>query len=245
MPKLDSTVTTVAVIALGALSTYMLSNRQANQKRTDDVCKEKGTKSRVRHCTEVTITLPEWAREETSYYEKEYNSDNEKMALAIHLSARNVEEGTGGPFGSAIFYENKLISIGMNRVVNLNNATLHGETVAIQMAQKQCHSFSFQLVRNFPGGEEKKSDSDGFELFTSCEPCAMCLGATLWSGVTRLVCAATKDDAMRIGFDEGPVFPESYKYLEDRGIKVVKGVLRDEAAAVLTKYGETGVIYNA
>ena len=192
----------------------------------------------------VTITLPEWARNEKSYYEKEYNSDKEKMALAIHLSARNVEEQTGGPFGSAIFCGNKLVSIGMNRVVSLNNSTLHGETVAIQMAQKQCHSFSFKLVQDFYRGEEKKCAPDGFELFTSCEPCAMCLGATFWSGVNRLVCAATKDDAMKIGFDEGPVFAESYKYLEDRGIEVVKGVLRDEGAAVLSKYGSSGIIYN-
>src|SRR3954462_5000499 len=83
------------------------------------------------------------------------------------------------------------------------------------------------------------------ELVTSCEPCAMCLGATLWSGVRRLVYGATREDAARLQFDEGPVFPESYRYLESRGIEVVRGVLRDEAAEVLERYrAKSGPIYN-
>jgi len=84
-----------------------------------------------------------------------------------------------------------------------------------------------------------------YELVTSCEPCAMCLGATLWSGVQRLVCGATRDDAERIGFDEGPVFAESYAYLERRGIAVVRQVLRAEAADVLDQYlRSSGIVYN-
>jgi len=110
---------------------------------------------------------------------------------------------TGGPFGCAIFErdvetgEAALIALGMNRVVPLANSTLHGETVAIQMAQKKMGLFTLQIPR---------VDSDTgemiirrFELFTSTEPCAMCLGAILWSGVARLVCAATKDQASAIG----------------------------------------------
>jgi tRNA(Arg) A34 adenosine deaminase TadA len=83
------------------------------------------------------------------------------------------------------------------------------------------------------------------ELFTSCEPCAMCLGATLWSGVRRLVCGAAREDATRLDFEEGPVFPESYRYLEERGIQIVRDLLRDEARAVLELYRATkGAIYN-
>nr|MBA3258060.1 nucleoside deaminase [Gemmatimonadales bacterium] len=78
-----------------------------------------------------------------------------------------------------------------------------------------------------------------------CEPCAMCLGATLWSGVRRLVCGATREDAAALGFDEGPVFPESYAYLESRGIEVIRSVLREDAAAVLDLYQRSGgPIYN-
>ena len=84
------------------------------------------------------------------------------------------------------------------------------------------------------------------ELFTSCEPCAMCLGATLWSGVQRVVCGAAREDASRLEFEEGPVFPESYNYLEHRGIAIVHNVLRDEARAVLELYrARSGKIYNA
>ena len=99
------------------------------------------------------------------------------------------------PQGSAIFERispghAKLVSIGCNRVVPENNSLLHGETVAIQVAQSKLQCFSLREKGNF-------------ELFTSCEPCCMCLGATLWSGVSRIVCAATKADASKIGFDEG------------------------------------------
>ena len=74
----------------------------------------------------------------------------------------------------------------------------------------------------------------------------MCLGATLWSGARRLICGATREDATALGFDEGPVFPESYSYLESRGVAVVRGVLRREAAEVLELYERSGgQIYNA
>ena len=73
----------------------------------------------------------------------------------------------------------------------------------------------------------------------------MCLGATLWSGVTRLVCAATREDATRLSFDEGPVFPQSYTYLEERGVAIEHGRLRDEANEVFDLYLERGgPIYN-
>jgi tRNA(Arg) A34 adenosine deaminase TadA len=83
------------------------------------------------------------------------------------------------------------------------------------------------------------------ELFTSCSPCAMCLGAILWAGVRRVVWGARREDAMRIGFDEGPVFPQSYEYLRSRGIDLVDGLLREEASAVLQLYQKrSGFIYN-
>ncbi len=167
------------------------------------------------------------------------------MSLAVSLSSRNVAENTGGPFGSAVFERDletnvaKLVSIGVNRVVTLSNSTLHGETVAIQLAQSKLKSFTMQIPHK--DGKSKRK----FELFTSCEPCAMCLGATLWSGVSRIVCAATKDDAESIGFNEGPVFEASYQHLRDAGIEVKKLVLQEEAAKVLQEYGSKGLIYNS
>ena len=159
------------------------------------------------------------------------------MRLAIALSRENVERGTGGPFGAAVFEAETgvLVSIGMNSVVRLNNCTLHGEMVAIMMAQARLGCFSLRTA-----------DGPAYELVTSCEPCAMCLGASLWSGVRRVVCGATRDDALRLNFEEGPVFPESHAYLEARGVHLVHGVLRDEANAVLELYQKSqGVIYNA
>jgi tRNA(Arg) A34 adenosine deaminase TadA len=73
----------------------------------------------------------------------------------------------------------------------------------------------------------------------------MCLGATLWSGVKRMVCGASREDATRLQFDEGPVFPESYQYLERSGIRVERNVLRAEANAVMERYrSRGGKIYN-
>jgi len=102
------------------------------------------------------------------------------------------------------------------------------------MAQQRIGSFTL----NAPGRPEHT-------LYTSCEPCAMCLGATLWSGVRRVVYGAAREDASRLNFEEGPVFPESYAYLEARGISIVRNVLRDEARAVLDLYrSKSGKIYN-
>jgi tRNA(Arg) A34 adenosine deaminase TadA len=73
----------------------------------------------------------------------------------------------------------------------------------------------------------------------------MCLGATLWAGILRIVCGATRADAAQIFFDEGPVFPESWDYLQARGVDVVREVLREEARAVLVRYAKlSGTIYN-
>lgn len=183
---------------------------------------------------QVTIALPEWINEVVDW-QKTYADDDEKMALAIELSKQNVLRGTGGPFGSAIFdcSSGKLISVGVNRVMPMHNSAAHGEMVAIMLAEQQLQSFSLN------------ADGVKRELFTSCEPCAMCLGGTLWSGVKRLVCAATAADARAIGFDEGPVDASSYQYLADAGIEVVRLVQREAAAKVLGDYlNDGGTIYN-
>src|SRR5438105_3082747 len=184
----------------------------------------------------VRIEYPAWV-DDVVDWDRAYVEDDDRMRLAIAVSRRNVELATGGPFGSAVFERpsGRLVAVGMNSVVRLHNCTLHGEMVAFMMAQQRLQSFTL----NAPGMPEH-------ELFTSCEPCAMCLGATLWSGVKRVVCGAAREDATRLNFEEGPVFPQSYKYLEDRGIRIEHNLLRDEARAVLELYrSKGGKIYNA
>src|SRR4051812_22576374 len=183
----------------------------------------------------VHVEYPEWVHDVVQW-DRTYGTDTEKMRVAIAISRENVVRGTGGPFGAAIFEADsgRLVAVGMNSVVRLNNCTLHGEMVAFMMAQQRVGSFTL-----------KSPSLPVHELFTSCEPCAMCLGATLWSGVRRVVYGASREDASRLDFEEGPVFPESYKYLEDRGIAIQRNFLRDDARAVLELYRtKSGKIYN-
>lgn len=184
----------------------------------------------------IEIEYPAWVADVVDW-KKAYASDDDRMRVAVRVSRENVERKTGGPFGAAIFERQSgtLVAVGMNSVVRLNNCTLHGEMVAFMMAQQRLKSFTLGA----PGMPEH-------ELFTSCEPCAMCLGASLWSGVKRIVMGAAREDATRLNFEEGPVFAESYTYLEERGIEIVRHVLRDEARAVLEAYRSGGgKIYNA
>ena len=183
----------------------------------------------------VHLEYPDWV-DSVVDWERRFESDHDRMRLAIAVSRENVVRGTGGPFGAAIFERDtgRVVAVGMNSVVRLANCTLHGEMVAFMMAQRRLGSFTLHAP-HLPA----------HELFTSCEPCAMCLGATLWSGVRRAVCGAAREDASRLKFEEGPVFPESYRYLEERGIAIERNVLRDEARAVLELYRTTsGTIYN-
>ena len=184
----------------------------------------------------VHVEYPDWV-DSVVDWDKSYGSDQERMRLAIAVSRANVENTTGGPFGAAIFEarSGRLIAIGMNSVVRLNNCTLHGEMMAFMMAQQRVGSYTLNGP-NMPA----------HELYTSCEPCAMCLGATLWSGVQRVVYGAAREDASLLNFEEGPVFPESYHYLEERGIRIDRNVLREEARVVLELYrARSGKIYNA
>ena len=183
----------------------------------------------------VYVDYPDWVADLVNRTAV-YRDDAAKMRLAIAVARANVEHDTGGPFGAAIYEKEsgRLVAVGMNSVVRLNNCTLHGEMVAFMMAQRAVGAYSLSAP-NLPV----------HELFTSCEPCAMCLGATLWSGVKRVVYGAGREDASKLHFEEGPVFPASYKYLEDRGIEIVRDVLRDEARAVLELYRvKNGKIYN-
>lgn len=187
--------------------------------------------------TGFRVQLPRWmgnfiADQGTSLFA----THEDRMQLAVELSRLNIVEGTGGPFGAAIFDmdNGRLLSAGVNLVVSSNCSMLHAEIVAITVAQ--------QLLGAYDLGSNEKFR---YELVTSTEPCAMCLGAIPWSGVRRVVCGARGEDASAIGFDEGHKPPEWDKALERRGISVLRDVCLDKAASVLRQYGSMGgVIYN-
>ena len=184
----------------------------------------------------VHVEYPSWV-DAVVEWDRRYESDEDRMRLAIAVARENVERETGGPFGAAIVEREtgRVVAIGMNSVVRLNNSTLHAEIVAFMMAQQRVGSYTL----NVPGGQTH-------DIYTSCEPCAMCLGATLWSGVKRVVYGAAREDAARLDFEEGPVFEASYQYVEERGLAVVGPLLRDEARDVLELYrARRGKIYNA
>jgi tRNA(Arg) A34 adenosine deaminase TadA len=176
----------------------------------------------------LAISLPDWVADEVDF-SRLYDDDCSRMAVAVHVARQNVERDSGGPFGAAIFEQRsgRLISVGVNRVVPLHNCTLHAEMLAFMFAQRTRASHTL----NDP-------TLPAHTLYTSCAPCAMCLGASLWSGVRRIVIAARREDAQAIGFEEGPVFPQSETYLQARGIEIVPDVMRDEGNTVLQRYAE-------
>ncbi|MBI4540932.1 MAG: nucleoside deaminase [Gemmatimonadetes bacterium] len=183
----------------------------------------------------IEIDYPPWVESQVDW-SCLYAERVERVRLVIELARENVLHETGGPFGGAVFEggTGRLVAVGVNLVVPSRNSVLHAEILALMGAESRLGSHSLGA----PGMPRH-------ELVTSCEPCAMCLGAILWSGVTRLVAAASRDDARRLGFDEGPLFPESYRYVEERGVEIVRGVLREESVAVLRLYEERGgIIYN-
>ena len=176
--------------------------------------------------------LPGWVADVVDW-SRPLADDYERMGLAIELSARNVEAGTGGPFGAIVVdsADGRLLGVGVNRVVPLGNSVLHAETVAVMGAEERIGSFSLA--------------DRSRELHASCAPCAMCLGATHWSGVGRLVCGATREDAESLGFDEGTRLRRVVPLPRAARVEVVHGIRREEAADVMKSYVERGgPIYN-
>lgn len=184
---------------------------------------------------DFAIELPSWVADFLARRPEVFATDQERMRLAIALARENVERQTGGPFGAAVFDEKgHLAAPGVNLVVTSNCSILHAEMVAIALAQKKLGRYDI--------GDEGRNPHT---LVASTEPCAMCFGAVPWSGLTRLVCGARDEDARKIGFDEGPKLSDWQEALQERGIRVTRDVLREEARAVLQLYaGLGGPIYN-
>ncbi len=189
-----------------------------------------------RRFPQPVLSLPEWVESFIASHRATFDDDEDKAALVIELSRRNVANGTGGPFGAAVFDldSHVLIAPGVNLVEATDCSAAHAEMVALTLAQGVLGTYDLSA----PGLPR-------CELVSSADPCVMCLGGVHWSGVRRLVCAADREDAERAGFDEGPVGEDWTGELERRGCEVRRGVLRSRAAGVLGDYASGGnVIYN-
>ena len=178
---------------------------------------------------QLHLTLPLWVME-LDLAGRDFAGDAAKVAFAVELSRRNVEARSGGPFGAAVFDGNdRVVAIGVNRVLPQSCSVAHAETMAFMLAQQR-----LQRSRLNEGGARML-------LATSAQPCCQCYGASFWAGIDRLLIGARAEDVMALTeFDEGPLPADWRGELERRGIEVVPDLERDAACAVLRSYGEQG-----
>ncbi len=137
------------------------------------------------------------------------------MLKAINLAMSNVDAGKGGPFGAVIVKDGEIVGTGSNLVSDTNDPTAHAEIVAIREATKNLGTF----------------DLSGCEIYSSCEPCPMCLGAIYWAHLDKLYYAATKDDAAKAEFDDSHIYSEIALPKDKRSIPSLQ-LHRDEALKV-------------
>ena len=144
------------------------------------------------------------------------------MRKAIRLSIANVDKEIGGPFGAVIVKDGKVIARGTNNVTATNDPTAHAEIVAIRKACKSLKTY--QLT--------------GCEIYTSCEPCPMCLAAIYWARPDKIYFANSKEDAAAINFDDKLIYEEIAKPVSERKI-FTQQLLREEALAAFQKWSES------
>lgn len=142
------------------------------------------------------------------------------MEMAIRLSEENIDNG-GGPFGAVIVKDGEIVSTGANRVVPNNDPTAHAEVTAIRNACSKLGTFNLA----------------GCTVYSSCEPCPMCLSALYWAGVDRICYGNTKDDAKAINFDDSFIYDELELAYKDRSIKC-EHFMRDRALAAFRKWDD-------
>jgi tRNA(Arg) A34 adenosine deaminase TadA len=152
------------------------------------------------------------------------NVENEFMQEAIQLSIENVTQGKGGPFGAVVVKDGKIIARGANSVTTNNDPTAHAEVMAIREACKILNTF--QLT--------------GCEIYTSCEPCPMCLGAIYWARPDKLFYANTKQDAAAIEFDDNFIYDEIAKPIHQRKL-FTQQLMREQALKAFNKWSESQI----
>lgn len=144
------------------------------------------------------------------------------MRMAIELSEHNVKLQLGGPFGAVIVKDGEVIARSANKVVPTNDPTAHAEVSAIRLACEKLGTYSLS----------------GCVIYTSCEPCPMCLGAIYWARIDRIYYANTKADAAAIGFDDQFIYEELDLQMQNRKLPHEQ-LLHDEASAVFKLWAET------
>src|ERR1700734_4001430 len=145
--------------------------------------------------------------------------DNPFMARAIQLSLENVLSGHGGPFGAVVVKDGTIIAEGANQVTSTNDPTAHTEVVAIREACTVLGVF----------------DLEGCEIYTSCEPCPMCLGAIYWARLSRVYFAGMATDAAQSGFDDSMIYRELAQPHSQRRIPMTQ-IMRKEASAAFREW---------
>jgi tRNA(Arg) A34 adenosine deaminase TadA len=147
--------------------------------------------------------------------------NNTFMARAIQLSIDGVQSGQGGPFGAVIVLDGAIVAEGVNRVTSTNDPTAHAEVLAIRQACQKLGVFELKDC----------------ELYTSCEPCPMCLGAIYWARLSRVYFANTAEDAAKIGFDDSFIYGELKLPHAMRRIPMIQ-LMREEAQAGFRAWAE-------
>lgn len=180
--------------------------------------------------TAINFTIPEAIIDFASTYVPTQDVA-ERMRFVIKASHLNIEQGFGGPFAAGVFdcASGELIALGTNLVLRENLSMLHAEMVTLALAERKLGTFDLSSV-----------NGKTFEIATSCEPCAMCLGAIHWSGINRVIAAARDADAAEVGFDEGPKPARWDLELQARNVEVICDLERDAARDVMKAFQAAG-----
>ncbi len=186
---------------------------------------------------QLSLNLPPWVGAFLSDYVFPMADKLDRMRFVLALTERNIREGTGGPFGAAVFERDSgnLVSVGVNVVMATECSAAHAEMMALMLAQKKLGVYDLG-----------QNGLPPHQLVSSGKMCAMCLGSVCWSGVQEVVSSAEPEDVEGItGFDEGPTPPDYNAQLERRGIRLLPETLRDEGCRVLQLYVDLGgYVYN-
>jgi tRNA(Arg) A34 adenosine deaminase TadA len=192
--------------------------------------------------TTFGVGIPDWVLAELAGEPEVLETPEERMRVLNRLAGRNFRDGGGGPFSAMVLESGtgRVVSVGVNRVLDSQLSSMHAEVTALSLAQRRLGTWDLGAA----GGP-------GHELWVNWRPCVLCYGATMWSGVRRLVIAGDGPEVEELtSFDEGPMRGDWVEKFAERGIDVEIGVLREEALDVFRDYQRyvaagKATVYNA